>query len=128
LATYRNPLWHYGEFRKISSKYADIVAFFQKSSLIALYLLLSPRCENLPQKKNTLHKNFEGLIYFNRKSIGVSDLTAGFNVLSPKTKGPNAEIGILSCENWHLCQEQGPVVGPYLHIVVVVTIYPLAHR
>jgi hypothetical protein len=25
---------------------------------------------------------------------------------------------------WH----QGPVVGPYLHIVVVVTIYPLAHR
>jgi hypothetical protein len=23
---------------------------------------------------------------------------------------------------------QGPVVGPYLHIVVVVTIYPLAHR
>jgi len=22
----------------------------------------------------------------------------------------------------------GPVVGPYLHIVVVVTIYPLAHR
>jgi hypothetical protein len=25
--------------------------------------------------------------------------------------------------NW----DQGPVVGPYLHIVVVVTIYPLAH-
>jgi hypothetical protein len=23
---------------------------------------------------------------------------------------------------------QGPVVGPYLHVVVVVTIYPLAHR
>jgi hypothetical protein len=22
---------------------------------------------------------------------------------------------------------QGPVVGPYLHIVVIVTIYPLAH-
>ncbi len=22
---------------------------------------------------------------------------------------------------------QGPVVGPYLHVVVVVTIYPLAH-
>jgi hypothetical protein len=24
--------------------------------------------------------------------------------------------------------DQGPVVGPYLHIDVVVTIYPLAHR
>lgn len=62
----------------------------------------------MPQKKNTLHKNSEGLIYLDRKSIGTSDLTAGFNILSPKTKGPNAEIGILktlSCENWHLCQE-----------------------
>jgi hypothetical protein len=69
---------------------------------------LSPRCENLPRKKNTLHKNSEGLIYLDRKSIGMSDLTAGFNILSPTTKGPNAEIGILktlSCENWHLCHE-----------------------
>jgi hypothetical protein len=24
--------------------------------------------------------------------------------------------------------EHGPVVDPYLHIVIVVTIYPLAHR
>jgi hypothetical protein len=56
---------------------------------------LSPRCENLPQKKNTLHKNSEGLIYLDRKSIGMSDLTAGFDILSPTTKGPNAEICIL---------------------------------
>ncbi len=27
-----------------------------------------------------------------------------------------------------LTHMQGPVVGPYLHVVVVVTIYPLAHR
>jgi hypothetical protein len=27
-----------------------------------------------------------------------------------------------------LIHNHGPVVGPYLHVVVVVTIYPLAHR
>jgi len=35
--------------------------------------------------------------------------------------------GIQMATQWHSCG-QGPVVGPYLHIVVVVIIYPLAHR
>jgi hypothetical protein len=42
----------------------------------------------------------------------------------------NENLGhdIDSTQSFHGTPNQGPVVGPYLHIVVVVTIYPLAHR
>jgi hypothetical protein len=29
---------------------------------------------------------------------------------------------------WWMGSHQGPIVGPYLHIIVVATIYFLAHR
>ncbi len=38
--------------------------------------------------------------------------------------GPRLIFGLIRS----MYKYQGPVVGPYLHIVVVVTIYPLAHR
>jgi hypothetical protein len=49
---------------------------------------------------------------------------SGLEVLVPKDyeAGGGGEGGVVKgCK-------QGPVVGPYLHVVVVVTIYPLAHR
>ncbi len=110
LATYRNPLWH-GEFRIFSSKYGDIVTFFQKSSLIACcsgFTFVIKMQKIAPKEKHSSQELLRFNIFWQKKYWDECDLTEGFNILSPKTKGPNAEIGILktlSCENWHLCHE-----------------------
>ncbi len=49
---------------------------------------------------------------------------------SPGTKS-HLDVGVMERRKEYYIGEggdQGPVVSPYLHVVVVVTIYPLAHR